>query len=306
MWGRMLGRGGRSKRYDDGIKFFDQGLYEQAIKAFQAALTEPGSGPLLERLARFYLAESHSALALSQIQRSGGDGAIANLLEAIALNPRYADLYFHLGSAYLNQNSPKEAADALKRAVGINPKYARARLYLGVALYETGDRDAGLKEAGEALTLEPTLAARLLEEARDAHERGDFASVPRLLRKMAETDNDDAFFHARLALDLFRRGMHDEAASEYRQALAIKPGYADLRNQLGVTLYAGGRDDEAVTEFAQAVTINPKYVEAHLNHGLALARLGRIADARTAYETALALDPTNTVAQENLAALPAA
>jgi len=303
MWGRMLGRGGRNKRYDDGIKFFDQGLYEQAIKAFQAALSEPGSGPLLERLARFYLAESHSALALSQIQRSGGDGAIPNLLEAIALNPKYADLYFHLGTAYLNQNDPQAAADALRRAVGINPKYARARLFLAVALYEIGDRENGLTEASEALTLEPTLAARFLEEARDAHGRGDFGSVPRLLRKMAETDNDDAFFHARLALDLFRRGMHDEAANEYRQALAIKPGYADLRNQLGVTLYAGGRDEEAVAEFAQAVSINPKYIEAHLNHGLALARLGRTEEARAAYDAALALDPANTVAQENLAAL---
>jgi tetratricopeptide (TPR) repeat protein len=303
MWGRMLGRGGRSPHYDRGIRLFDQGLYEQAIEAFRQALDEPRGGALVERLARFYLAESHSALALAQINNRADERAIDNLRQAITISPNYADLHYHLGCAYLNQNEVSVAVPAFERALEINPGYARARLQLGVALYQLGRRTEGLAAAEEAAALEPALNQSLLAEARRADEAGDADAALGQLRRIGEIDGDEAIFHARLALDLFRRGMLDEAVDEYRQALAINPNYADLRNQLGVTLFAARRDEEAIVEFAHALKINPRYVEARLNHGLALRRLGRKDEARTEFTTILTLDPDNQVAQEALQTL---
>ena len=49
--------------------------------------------------ARFYLGESHTALALSSLQRGAYDRAETELLEAIAINPNYADLHYQLGVA---------------------------------------------------------------------------------------------------------------------------------------------------------------------------------------------------------------
>jgi tetratricopeptide (TPR) repeat protein len=303
MWGRMLGRSGTSQHYDRGIRLFDQGMYEQAIDAFEHALAEGNGGALVERLARFYLAESHSALALSQISQNSLSPAIANLLEAIKLSPHYADLHYHLGSAYLNQNEPKKALEALERALEINPGYARARLHRGIALYLMDRRSEAFENVEAAVSLDGTLNRDFLQQARDTDTMGDTVTVVRLLKKMGETETDEALFHARLALDLFRRGMLEEAAEEYRQALAVNPNYADLHNQLGVTLYAAGRDEEAITEFVAALAINPRYIEARLNHGLALQRLGRKSDARTAFEEVLKIDPDNQAAQESLQSL---
>jgi tetratricopeptide (TPR) repeat protein len=303
MWGRMLGRGGRSPHYDRGIRLFDQGLYEQAIEAFRQALDEPKGGALVERLARFYLAESHSALALAQMTNRAEERAIDNLRQAITISPNYADLHYHLGCAYLNQNEIVLAVPAFERALEINPGYARARLQLGVALYQSGRRLEGLDAAEAATGLDATLNPALVAEARKADESGDTEDALTLLRRIGETDGDEAIFHARLALDLFRRGMLNEAVDEYRQALAVNPNYADLRNQLGVTLFAARRDEEAIIEFAHALKINPRYVEARLNHGLALRRLGRKDEARAEFTTILTLDPDNQVAQEGLHSL---
>jgi tetratricopeptide (TPR) repeat protein len=303
MWGRMLGRGGRSPHYDRGIRLFDQGLYEQAIEAFRLTLDEPRGGPLVERLARFYLAESHSALALAQMTNRAEERAIDNLRQAITISPNYADLHYHLGCAYQNQNEITLAIPAFERALEINPGYARARLQLGVALYQIGRRSEGLDAAEDAVALDSSLNQHLLTEARKADEDEDTDTALGHLRRIGETDGDEAMFHARLALDLFRRGMLEEAIDEYKQALAINPNYADLRNQLGVTLFAARRDEEAVAEFAHALKINPRYVEARLNHGLALRRLGRKEEARAEFTTILTFDPDNQVAQEGLQTL---
>lgn len=305
MWGRMLGRGGRSQHYDRGIRLFDQGLYEQAIEAFQQALQEPKSGPLLERLARFYLAESYSALALAQLNQSQWETSVGNLREAISLSPNYADLHYHLGNALLNLGKAAEAVTSFDRALEINPGYARARLYLGVSQYAAGRHAEGLASASMAVSLDPTFHKNPLTQAREADARGDKELVPKLLRRIGETEGDEALFHARIALDLFRRGMLDEAILEYRQALSISPEYADLRNQLGVTLHAAGRDTEAVEQFAHALRINPRYVEARLNHAVALQALGKYSEARTELLKAQELDPDNHAAREALAALNA-
>jgi|GEM_PF-2051171 tetratricopeptide (TPR) repeat protein len=300
MWGRMLGRSGRNQQYDKGIRLFDQGLYEQAIEAFEEALSESKSGPLTERLAKFYLAESYSALALSLISQTDWSKAIRNLESAVALSPNYADLHYHLGVAHFQSKDPQTAIPSFERALEINPGYAKARLYLGMSLYATGQRREGIASAETAIQLDSTLNKSYLDKAKQADSRGDTEIVLEALRRVGETPGDEALFHARVALDLFRRGMLEDAISEYQQALSIAPEYADLRNQLGVTLHAAERYAEAVEQFVYALNINPRYVEARLNHGVALQSLGRTEEARAEYEKVLGLDPENHAAKERL------
>jgi len=310
LWGRMLGRGaGKNEDYDEGIRLFDQGLYEQAIASFRQALNAPNCGPLTERLARFYLAEAHCAFALACMAQSGStvptdDKVVDNLRAAIALSPNYADLHYHLGTALLSRAEYAEALLPLQRALAINPEYARATLAVGIAYYGLAQYDDAFARAEEALTLDPTFRRSSLHEARVAHRSSEPSRALAALRRIGDSEReDDSAFHARLALDLYRRGMYPEAADEYRQALAINPNYADLRNQMGMTLYAMHRDTEATVEFLRALEINPRYIEARLNLGLAYARLGRGEDARTAFQAVLDADLSNAAALTALAAL---
>jgi Tfp pilus assembly protein PilF len=301
----FFGRSGRSEHYEKGIRFFDQGQYEHAIVAFKSSLSDGQGTELMQRLSRFYLAEAHSALASSQIGGSSTE-AIANLQEALAINPGYADLHFQLGRAYLQSGDSRRAIPCFEKAMSINPRYARASLMRGIARYDLGEHEAALADAATAASWDSLFSPQLLDEARAVHTAGDLAAARRLLVRMGETDTDDALTHARTALDLYRRGMYADAVESYRLALAISPEYADLHNQLGVTLFALGRDTEAASEFDAAARINPRYGEAILNHGLVLRRLGRPFDAQAKFARVLELDPQHAAAREALEALTVA
>lgn len=315
LWNRWFGRAedkpisshpdtapsvGGERDYDRGIRLFDAGRYADAISALTAVLQSRRTGPLVERLARFYLAESYSAAALSELRSETGDPqtAIAKLRTAIDLNPGFADLHFRLGSTLLHYGDSDEAIRALRRAVEINPRYTQALLHLSVALLRSprGDAKEAFVFARRAGELGFAVGKAEFDAAQSAITRGDKEKAAELLAHLMEAPEDDqTLVLAANALDLFGQGLYAEAETQYRAALERKPRFADLRNQLGIALFAQNRDTDALAEFDAAISINPRYAEAHLNRGFALLRIGREDDGLTEIRTAMELDPDNAV-----------
>lgn len=295
---------GEERDYDRGIELYDTGRYQEAIAAFEAVLRNRRGGPLVERLARFYLAEAYSAAALANLRASDDmDTAVANMRTAISLNPNYADLHFRLGSTYLNADQPEEAIAPLRRAIEINPRYTQALIHLAVALLRTpqGDIQEALRLANRANEIGFAVGKPEFEAARDSIASDNrIAAAQALTALLISPENDRALLLAEEALDLCQRGFYPESESRYRAAIAIKPRYADLRNQLGIVVFAQDRPQEALEEFDIALEINPRYAEAHLNRSFALLRLHREDEAMTAVNTAMELDPDNAVAMVRL------
>ena len=303
IWGRILGRKVRSDNYDRGIRLFDQGSYDQAVLCFQKVLGDVSGESLVERLARFYLAESYSALAVSQLAAatpSGADHAIRNLREAVALNPNYADLHCHLAKAYFDKKQLLDALNSCREALAINPDFVRAMLLHGAILYALGSHDDALRAAARAVATDPMLSRDALAAACAAHQAADHEKALEALLLVGANQEDDRLFHARVGLDLYRRGMFAESIDSYRQALEATPDYADLRNQLGMALFAAERYSEANTEFTRAIAVNPRYVEARLNRALTLERMGSATQATEGFRSVLALDPAHQVARDHL------
>ena len=86
-------------------------------------------------------------------------------------------------------------------------------------------------------------------------------------------------------------GRIDDAVARYRRLLALRPGYANAHNNLGLALVAQGKIGAAITHYERALVLNPDYVDAHNNLGIALVANCRIDDAVAHYERALALKP---------------
>ena len=83
---------------------------------------------------------------------------------------------------------------------------------------------------------------------------GPWRSIPATLRASA--------ISARLLLD---RQQYDEAVACFRKALAIKPGSAEIRFDLGRALRAGkGKIDEALGELRQALPLAEEEKDAAL------------------------------------------
>ncbi len=72
------------------------------------------------------------------------------------------------------------------------------------------------------------------------------------------------------------QGQLDEAEACFRQAVTLKPDYAEAHYNLGLSLRDQGKLDDTVASFRRALTLKPDYAEAHNNLGLTLHDQGKL------------------------------
>jgi protein O-mannosyl-transferase len=95
-------------------------------------------------------------------------------------------------------------------------------------------------------------------------------------------------------------GRLPEAADAFRRALAARPRFGEAWNNLGVVLATQGQIDGALAAFSKATVVDPSSAEARNNLGLALAGQGRVREAAAEFRRALALNPEFLPARRNL------
>lgn len=108
----------------------------------------------------------------------------------------------------------------------------------------------------------------------------------------------DATVRFNRAVELQRQGKLDEAAAEYRAALAIKPDYVDAQANLGVVLARLGRYEESVAAYESALKLAPQLTPILLNLGIAHYRAARFDQAAAAFERLLEQRPDVTQARQ--------
>jgi Tfp pilus assembly protein PilF len=97
-------------------------------------------------------------------------------------------------------------------------------------------------------------------------------------------------------------GRLDDAERAYRRALALRPEYPELRNDLGSLLARTGRYDEALRELDLALAdlgYREPYV-ARCNRGLVLYRMGRRDEGHAELRACLALAPSFCLGRREL------
>ena len=102
------------------------------------------------------------------------------------------------------------------------------------------------------------------------------------------------------AAELQRQGALEQAATEYRALLAIKPEYLEAQANLGVVLAQMGRYDEAITAYESALKLAPTFQPLRLNLGIAYYRAGRFEKAIPVFEQVLNSAPEALQARQLL------
>ena len=106
--------------------------------------------------------------------------------------------------------------------------------------------------------------------------------------------------HYGLGNALIRQGKLDEAIAAYREAIRLKPDYAEGHYGLGNALKGQGKLDEAIAEYREAIRLKPDHAEAHCNLGSALKGQGKLDEAIAGYREAIRLKPDYAEAHSNL------
>ncbi len=124
-----------------------------------------------------------------------------------------------------------------------------------------------------------------------------------LLRRTLKVTRDNWVADYILGAVLVRQGRLDEGIAAYREAVRIKPGYADARNSLGTALLRQGDPAAALLQIEEARRLNPGEPLLSYNLGVAADAAGDPTMAEAAYRDALALRPDYPEARNNLGAV---
>jgi len=172
--------------------------------------------------------EMHEFMAYVYSERGMPDDALREMMEAIRLNPGWAQYYYKAAVILSRLKRHEEAGAMLDRAIAANPVNDKYRMLMGDTLMEVGDDNAALKEYAEAAHLNPA--------------------------------NHDAFLLQGIILDSQRR--YDEAIEMIRHAVGLRPDIPDLHYFLAVAYLDAGLQGKAREELDEAVRLRPGYREA--------------------------------------------
>ena len=106
--------------------------------------------------------------------------------------------------------------------------------------------------------------------------------------------------HQGLGNALNRQGKLDEAIASYREAIRLHPDYAEAHYGLGNALKGQGKLDDAIAEYRAAIRLKLDHAEAHCNLGSALKVQGKLDDAIAGYREAIRLKPDYAEAHSKL------
>jgi tetratricopeptide (TPR) repeat protein len=109
-----------------------------------------------------------------------------------------------------------------------------------------------------------------------------------------------ARMHYNLGTALGQKGVYDKALSHLKEAVGIKPDYAEVYANMGLIYFLQSKTDEAITYYKQANSLNANLTENHVNLGIAYGAKGMFKEAREELEKALKANPNHAVAHYNL------
>lgn len=152
--------------------------------------------------------------------------------ENLPLNPKQADLYTYIGNGYLKLNDRKKALEALEKASEKNPFNIEANAILHKFYVEAGEYEKAYKTWKND---------NLIDESGDHVYKGILEWNK--LYKAAIEDKDN-MTHLQMAELYANLVLYDEAAIEYKKALAHDKTNEDIKNKLyEVELYLSFKDE---------------------------------------------------------------
>lgn len=196
-------------------------------------------------------------------------GTVLVLSSADQQSPLYPDALNLLGLALAMLGRTADAVTAFDRALGGNPGYIEALLNRAVVLQQLGDADAARS------------SIRRAEELGQADATGFPAVVANRL----------ANSHATLGDEYREAGALPEAIAQYRAALALRPGFADIRFKLGRALLEHGDHAGADAALAEALRLHPGWLDGMLLRGMAMYLQNDLDGAAAQWDAAATAHP---------------
>ena len=158
----------------------------------------------------------------------------------------------------------------------------------------------GVQKSGVGSSLAAYLAAQHLAFGNSRWPVGDWDGAIAQYREAIRLRPDYAEAHESLGNALSCKNDWDGEIREEREAIRLKPDYAEAHEALGVALSRKGDWDGEISEEHEAIRLKPDYAEAHADLGYALGAKSDWDGAIAQYRAAIRLKPDYAEAHEAL------
>jgi serine/threonine-protein kinase len=268
-------------------------------------LERQGPSRLQEAIGYYRAARSqrrHLGIALSTaLVRAGQVEEAAGIRrDLVRQEPNNPALWMYLGLALHDQKDYSAADAAFLQAIALQPDFAEAHGNLGLSLYSQRKYAEAEEACRRASELKPNLAQAYsgVGVCLAAQQKYALAEVAHRKAIALEPDIPEGHFHLGYALSMQQK--HSAAEAAYRQAIALKPNFPEALCNLGDCLDTQQKHGEAEAACRKAIALKPDFVEAYINLGNALVGQSRHSEAVDQFRQALVLEPRSALAASRL------
>jgi tetratricopeptide (TPR) repeat protein len=232
-------------------------------------------------------AELHSVLGRAYAQRREWAKAVAELTEALRLDPYSEDAHFRLAQVHLVQQDFPAALRVLENSRKFFDKSPQIELALGVTYYGLRRFPEAVSQFLKTIDLAPAIPqpyvflGRIMEHAEER--------LPELTARFAnlhakQPDNYLGYMlHAKALISkLPPAGIPPEASAAFdllNKSLSLKEDDAEAHYLLGLLLERRNEFEQAASHLERSVALNPKDPAPHYRLARVYARLGRKEDS---------------------------
>ena len=221
------------------------------------------------RETRRNLAIAYYSRGLAYYDKGDDDRAIAEYIEAIRLDPKFAQAYSSRGLAYDHKGDLGHADPDYNEAIRLDPKYAQAYFNRGNAYYQKGDDDRAIADYNEAIRLTPKYAYAYNNRGTAYDHKGDADRAIADYNEAIRLDPKFAQAYSNRGLAYYQKGDFDRAIANYGEAIRLDPKYAYAYNNRGNVYYQKHDENRAIADYSEAIRLDPKYAQAYFNRGIA-------------------------------------
>jgi serine/threonine protein kinase/lipoprotein NlpI len=243
-------------------------------------------------------ARDHYQLATTYIREGGIDNqkkAVAELNQAVRLNPRHYWSYFQRGMCFKELGEYTLAVADFSTCIGLWPEFAWAHFNRGYVLHQVGKRKHARADYTAALERDSQFINAYVNRGLVKLELRQFTDALADYDIAARLGRDDASLHAARGIALEGLGRTREADAAIEAAFArLEAAPAKIRTQIRWTYgfaVAARLPEKARQAFNLVLQEQPKHPQALYGCGMLLVDQGRSEEAQHYFNQALEADP---------------